>query len=312
MCWRYNGLAIRIACRSNALIDPGMRGVENPALIAVGISENISGTFAIPIRSFAVTDADTKTSSRANEPLAGINALRAAELPVVLAASPDHWSPELRLPRSVWEIFSSNDEASGEAMALAFAQQQCRDRERTDHWLWVQDAASIRRCGRPYFHGLPMACRSGMLHVEARNAADALWAMEEGVRCGALSFVIGELANDPRSLDFTATRRLVLASERHGVPLYLLRRDGHADLSAARLRWRAEAAPSALHPWNATAPGAPRVSAELFRGRGLKPGRFLLDHGFDRGNGSHEPGNRLALVPELCDRPLEPQRRLKG
>ena len=32
-----------------------------------------------------------------------------------------------------------------------------------------------------------------LIHVEARDARDALWAMEEGVRCSALSCVIGEI-----------------------------------------------------------------------------------------------------------------------
>ena len=55
---------------------------------------------------------------------------------------------------------------------------------------------------------------ANLIHVEARDARDALWAMEEGLRCAALSAVIGELWGDPRALDFTATRRLAVAAER--------------------------------------------------------------------------------------------------
>ena len=70
---------------------------------------------------------------------------------------------------------------------------------------------AILESGRIYPPGLPI---QNLIHVEARDARDALWAMEEGLRCAALSAVIGEIWGDPRALDFTATRRLAVASER--------------------------------------------------------------------------------------------------
>ena len=249
-----------------------------------------------------------ETTEPANDALpARVGGLRASDLSVGIGTGAGEWSPQLQCSPSLTELFSSADDAAGEALALAFARDHLAASQ-DGQWLWVQDAGSIRKGGRPYLHGLPAPYRSGLLHVEARNAADALWAMEEGVRCGALSFVVGELAGDPKSLDFTATRRLVLAAERHGVPLFLVRRNGFANLSAARLRWRVEAARSSDHPWNAVAPGDPHLCAELFRGRGLKPGRFTLSHGI----GAHEPVDRLCVVPELRDRPLEPERSLAG
>ncbi len=244
-----------------------------------------------------------------NTPLAGrVDALRASELPVALGNGADEWSPDLQLPHSMWEMFGSMDDVAGDALALAFAQKHCAAGGDGWRWLWVQDARSTRSSGRPFLHGLPPPLRSGFIHVEAGGAADALWAMEEGVRCGELSFVIGEIVGDPKVLDFTAIRRLVLAAERNGVMLYLLRREGFANLSAARLRWRVTAAPSALHRWNSMAPGVPRVRAELFRGRGLRPGQFWLEHGV----GSHEPDHSLLVVPDLRDRPVEPDYRATG
>ena len=74
--------------------------------------------------------------------------------------------------------------------------------------LWVQDRMSILESGRIHPPGLPS---QNLIHVEARDARDALWAMEEGVRCSCLSAVIGEIWGDPRTLDFTATRRLAVA-----------------------------------------------------------------------------------------------------
>ena len=82
-----------------------------------------------------------------------------------------------------------------------------------------------------------------IIHVTAGDARSALWAMEEGLRCGALGAVIGELWGDPASLDFTATRRLAVAAERSGVPAWLVRLGGAANLSGARMRWRVASAP---------------------------------------------------------------------
>ena len=66
-----------------------------------------------------------------------------------------------------------------------------------------------------------------------------------------------------------------MAAERRGVPVVLVRPGATvADLSAARARWRVASAPSATHPWDPNAPGAPRWTAELFRARGHRPGAW--------------------------------------
>ena len=115
--------------------------------------------------------------------------------------------------------------------------------------LWVQDRMAILESGRVHPPGLPA---SDLIHVEARDAKDALWAMEEGLRCSCLSAVIGELWGDPRALDFTATRRLAVASERSGVAAFLIRLGGHSNLSGARMRWRI--AMRAIAPQRARSP----------------------------------------------------------
>ena len=120
--------------------------------------------------------------------------------------------------------------------------------------LWVQDRMAIREAGR--VHPAALAGLS-LIHVEARDGKDALWAMEEGLRCSGISAVIGELWGDPAALDFTATRRLAVAAERRQVPCWLVRLNGTANLSGARMRWRIGSRPSLLHPLDFKAPVAP-------------------------------------------------------
>jgi len=199
-----------------------------------------------------------------------------------LGARASRWRPGLPCsPHS--EVFAAANEAGGAALALALALDGLGpDRIAQRHVLWVQDKAALRLNGRPYRPGLPAALRGRLIHVGADKAEDVLFALEEGIRCRDLACVIGEIAGNPRALDFTASRRLTLAAEKYGVPLFLVRHDAHADLSSARMRWQARAAPSLAPRWNAAAPGAPAWHAELFRARGHAPGEWILR---DDGNG---------------------------
>ncbi len=165
--------------------------------------------------------------------------------------------------------------------------------------LWVQDRMAILESGRVHPPGLPT---QNLIHVESRDARDALWTMEEGVRCAALSCVIGEIWGDPKVLDFTATRRLAVASERSGVPCWLVRLGGATNLSGARMRWRIASAPSLLNELDPRAPGLSAWDAELFRARGFPPGRWSIAHEADR----------FHLVAEPRDRALGENRRLSA
>lgn len=220
-------------------------------------------------------------------------------------ASLPHWRPGRTSHALHGEIFAPAGEGSGAAMALAMAldaAQQGEDRA----WLWVQDERALKLGGRPYRPGLPAALRDRLLHVAAKSAEDALFALEEGLRCRDLCFVIGEIAGNPRALNFTAARRLSLAAERHGVPLWLVRLDAQSDLSSARQRWQVRAAPSLPPRWNAAAPGAPAWQADLFRARAHPPGKWILrDEGTRlRAEPPHQSSHSVDLVSAAGDRPL--------
>ena len=200
----------------------------------------------------------------------------AGELMPLSPASAPHWRPGLACALH-GEVFAGGSEASGAALALALATDglgQGAFEQR--HVLWVQDKAALRLTGRPYRPGLPARLRHRVIHVFATTPEDALFALEEGLRCRELACVIGEIAGNPKALDFTASRRLTLAAERHGVPLVLVRLDAARDLSSARMRWQVSAAPSPPPRWNAQAPGFPSWRAELFRARAHPPGEWIL------------------------------------
>ena len=210
---------------------------------------------------------------------------KAAELAGRAARGP-RWQPGLPLPLHS-EIFAPAREASGAGAALAFI----RDLPRAEGEgatleespvLWVQDLRAIRLGGRPYRAGLPEDLRHRLIHVAAKTPEDALFAMEEGLRCRDLAAVVGEVAGNPKALDFTASRRLSLTAEKHGVPLLLVRLDATPDLSSARMRWQLASVPSSPPRWNVAAPGRAAWHAELFRARSHLPGEWTLRDEPDR------------------------------
>ena len=199
------------------------------------------------------------------------------------------WRPGLASACRHGEIFAAADEASGAGLALALAldstcaaasdpaTQTVRDWPDERPWLWVQDKAARRLGGRPFRPGLPAALRHRLIHVAADKPEDALFALEEGLRCRDLAFVVGEIAGNPRALGLTASRRLSLAAQKHGTPLWLVRLDAKRDLGSARMRWDVRSASSSRPQWNAAAPGTAAWEAELFRAHTWQPGRWVLE-----------------------------------
>jgi protein ImuA len=140
--------------------------------------------------------------------------------------------------------------------------------------------------------GLP---QDRILLIRARKESDALWAFEEALKSGAVAAVLGALETP----SFVATRRLDFAARSGQATALVLRTRPPLDLSAARLRWRVSAAPSAEHPFDPRAPGAARLVAELARSRDGTLGRFTLEQ-------DHETG-RLRLAAGLANHGLAPQ-----
>jgi protein ImuA len=131
--------------------------------------------------------------------------------------------------------------ATGFAMALAAL--SGRGRGET---LWIATDFAVCEAGGPYGPGLDLfgLASAHLIVLRVARAADVLWAMEEALRCGALTGVIAELTGGGAEADLTATRRLSLAA-REGKGLGLLLRHRVPPMpSAALTRWEIAAAPS--------------------------------------------------------------------
>ena len=134
---------------------------------------------------------------------------------------------------------------------------------------------------------------------------DALWAMEEGLRCGQVAAVVGELDD----ISLTASRRLQLAAEETGVTALSLRsKVDKPPPSAAATRWRLDAVTHEKDRPRAndnndflnTPPalpglGAARWQAELFRCRGGTSANWMMEWNDETGD--------LSVAAEIRNRP---------
>ena len=144
-----------------------------------------------------------------------------------------------------------------------------------------------------------------LILVRVRRDNDALWAMEEGLRCGQVAAVVGELDD----ISLTASRRLQLAAEETGVTALSLRsKVDKPPPSAAATRWRLDAVTHEKDQPRAndnndflnTPPalpglGAARWQAELFRCRGGTSANWMMEWNDETGD--------LSVAAEIRNRP---------
>jgi protein ImuA len=111
--------------------------------------------------------------------------------------------------------------------------------------LFVQQDFAALEAGALYGLGCDLfgLASSRLLVVRTATPRDVLWVMEEGLKTRGLAAVIGELAEEGKAADLTATRRLSLAAEKEGALCLLLRQRPLRTPSAAVTRWEVASAP---------------------------------------------------------------------
>lgn len=199
---------------------------------------------------------------------------------------------------------ASADAAGAVALLLALL-----GRRPTGDVLWATTVAMTMDHGHPYGPGMVALGidPARLLFVTGRREMDVAWALEEGLAAaqptaGGLAAVVGVGG----ALDFTASRRLSLATARHGCPCLWLSLGGvsaPASSSAALTRWRVESRPSQPDPHAPRTPGAPAWRLTLARARGVPPTAFdvVWNHESRR---FHLAGS---LAAAAVDRPLAPR-----
>ncbi len=112
-----------------------------------------------------------------------------------------------------------------------------------------------------------------IIFIDIARDKEALWTIEEALKCKSLAAVVGELS----SLDFTASRRLQLAVEHSRVTGFIHRQQPKTENNIAcvsrwkitpLLSWQQDAAPGV---------GFPRWNVELVKVRNGQPGIWQVE-----------------------------------
>src|SRR3984893_9258467 len=128
--------------------------------------------------------------------------------------------------------------AAGFALALA----KLRGGRRQT--LWIQQEFAAAEAGALYGPGLDLVGLPSkrILILRVPRAEDALWAMEETLKCRAAVTVVAEVRNDGAWTDLRTTRRRVLAPGQGGAAAFFLRHRPSAGARPAATRWGVAAA----------------------------------------------------------------------
>ena len=165
--------------------------------------------------------------------------------------------------------------------------------------VWCWPTRTAREAGGLYGPGLATLGidPTRVLVVEAATATETLWAMEESLGSGAAAIVVGCVD----AVDLTPARRLALATQAHRTPGLLVTAARSAVTPATFARWRIAGCPSAPHPFDPAASGAPRFAIMLERCRGTAADVAPLSRTVEW---THE-AYRFGVVAGMADRAPE-------
>lgn len=140
--------------------------------------------------------------------------------------------------------------------------------------VWIGTARKLFPVSLKMFNVAP----ERIIFVDVAQEKDALWVMEEALKCEGLAAVVAEL----NSLNLIESRRLQLAVEQSGVTGFILRKAANKSVNAiATARWQITPLPSESED-DMPGIGYPRWRVELLKVRNGHPGKWTLEWGGDR------------------------------
>jgi protein ImuA len=132
--------------------------------------------------------------------------------------------------------------------------------------LWISSNRTLFPPALKLFGVQPERC----IFIDLQKERDVVWAMDEALKCGALSAVVGEV----QDITFTASRRLQLAVEQSQVTGFVLRKSpGKVNTTACISRWKITALPGVIVD-ELPGIGLPTWRVELLRMRNGKVGSW--------------------------------------
>jgi protein ImuA len=150
--------------------------------------------------------------------------------------------------------------------------------------LWISNSRMLFPPGLKSF-GVQPEC---FIFVYVQKEKDALWTLDEALKCNALRVVVAEL----QELSFNASRRLQLAVEQSRVTGFILRNNPRmTNPTACASRWKITSLPS--DPIKGLPGiGFPTWRVELLRVKNGKPGVW----NFKWANGKFEPVDEQSTI----------------
>jgi len=172
------------------------------------------------------------------------------------------------LPTGIHEFLNSKgeDAAATSGFIAALLREQMKN---GGICVWISLSGSVFPAALPAF-GVDAG---RVIFVNIQKEKDALWVMEEALKCEQLSAVVGEIKN----IDLTASRRLQLAVERSRINGFVLRYATHKlNPIASVSKWRITSVASNVEN-GMPGVGFPMWNVELLKIRNGKTGSWKVE-----------------------------------
>jgi hypothetical protein len=166
--------------------------------------------------------------------------------------------------------------------------------------VWIQPDFAAAEAGFLYGPGLDLMglAMERLVILRVPRARDALWAMEEALKCRAVGAVVAEFAGE--EADLTAMRRLALAArEGGGLGLILQTHCPSPPPTTAMTRWEVASVRGARDLFGGL--GLTTFALSLVKNRRGRTGQWRLS--WDHHERAFAPALPLSVAPAACDGP---------